>query len=148
MAKWDRKYFITELEGVTGAAPWTPLFGDNEAQRLISLDGDVRKGAFYLETAWFLPGDWPQKTRDDPTRAVGAHTHEYDEAIAWVGSDPDDKYNLGGEIEIWIEGKQNIIDRSFVAFVPAGIEHGPIRIRSIDRPMFHFAVGMGKKYSK
>ena len=146
MAKWDKKYFVTELRDVVEGAPWSPVFADNEARRVLSLDGDIIKGAFYMETAWFLPGDWPEKTGSRQDRTIGAHTHNYDEVIAWVGTDPDDRYNLNGEIEIWIDGKQNIIDRSFLAFVPAGIEHGPINIRRVDKPMFHFTAGMGKKY--
>lgn len=46
MAKVDKKYFVTELNDVVGDAPWTPVFADNEGQRLLSLDGDVIKGAF------------------------------------------------------------------------------------------------------
>ena len=146
MAKWDKKYFVTELRDVVEGAPWSPRYRDNEAQRLIALDSDIIKGAFYMETAWFLPGDWPEKTGSLKDRTIGAHTHDFDETIAWVGSDPNDQYNLNGEIEFWIDGKQNFIDRSFIAFIPAGVEHGPINIRRIDKPMFHFTAGMGKKY--
>ena len=148
MAKWDKKYFVTELKDVVGGAPWSPIFADNEARRLLSLDSNVIKGAFYMETAWFFPGDWPEKTRGDKTRTIGAHSHEFDETIAWVGTDPKDPYKLNGEIEFWIDGKQNFIDRSFIAFIPAGIVHGPINIRRIEKPMFHFTAGMGKKYRK
>jgi hypothetical protein len=148
MASWDKKYFVTELKSVVGDAPWSPVFADHEARRLLSLDGDVLKGAFYMETAWFLPGDWPEKTKGDPTRTIGKHVHDFDETIAWIGTDPADPYNLNGEVELWIDGKQNFIDRSFIAFVPAGIEHGPINIRKITKPMFHFTAGMGKKYTR
>jgi hypothetical protein len=148
MAKWDKKYFVTELREKVGAAPWSPVFADNEARRLLSLDSDVLKGAFYMETAWFFPGDWPEKTGSRKDRTIGAHKHDFDETIAWVGTDPKDPNNLNGEIEIWIDGKQNFIDRSFIAFVPAGVEHGPINIRRIDKPMFHFTAGMGEKYIK
>jgi hypothetical protein len=147
MANWDKKYFVTELKDVVGGAPWSPDFANNEARRLLSLDSDVLKGAFYMETAWFLPGDWPDKPgvfQKDHT--IGAHKHDFDETLAWISGDPNDPYNLHGEIEIWIDGKQNFIDKSFIAFVPAGVEHGPISIRRIDKPMFHFTAGMGKKY--
>ena len=56
-AKWDKKYFVTELSDVVGDAPWSPIFTDNEARRVLSLDSNVMKGAFYMETAWFFPGD-------------------------------------------------------------------------------------------
>jgi hypothetical protein len=145
-AKWDKKYFVTELQDVVGEAPWSPIFTDNEARRVLSLDSNVMKGAFYMETAWFLPGDWPDKTGKLKDRTIGEHVHPYDEVLAWVGTDPDDRYNLNGEIEIWVDGKQNFMDRSFLCFVPAGTKHGPINIRRIDKPMFHFTSGMGKKY--
>jgi len=146
MAKWDKKYFVTELKDVVGDAPWTPVFADSEARRLLSLDGEVIPGAFYMESAWFFPGDWPEKTKDDPSRTIGKHVHDFDETIAWVGTDSSDPHNLNGEIEVWIDGKPNIIDKSFIAFIPAGVEHGPINIRKITKPMFHFTAGMGKKY--
>ncbi|MCX7911631.1 MAG: hypothetical protein N2506_01510 [Dehalococcoidales bacterium] len=146
MPGWDRKYFVTELKDVVRGAPWTPKFADNEARRLLSLDSEVLKGAFYMETAWFFPGDWPRTA--DETRTIKAHRHDYDEAVAWVGTDPHDPYNLNGEIEFWIDGRPNVIDRSFIAFIPAGVEHGPIRILKIEKPMFHFTAGMSKYYRK
>jgi hypothetical protein len=63
-----------------------------------------------------------------------------------MGTSKEDPHDLGGEIELWIDGKQNIIDKSFVAFLPAGVEHGPLTIRKIDKPILHFSVGMDKKY--
>ena len=144
MANWDEKYFVTDLKETIIEADWTPTFTDNEAMRLISLDSDVRKGAFYMETAWYWPGKWPESKGDEGV--VGEHVHDYDEAIAYIGTNPDDPYDLGGEVELWIDGKPNILDRSFIAFVPAGIKHCPLKIRRVDRPIFHFTAGMAKKY--
>ena len=144
MIKWDKKYFVTELKLSEGDAPWTPQFEKNEAMRLIALDTGIREGAFYMETAWFLPGEWPATKGDVGT--VKAHSHEFDEAVAYVGTDPSDPYNLNGEVEFWVDGQPNNIDRSFIAFIPAGIEHGPLSIKRIDKPIFHFTAGMGKKY--
>lgn len=144
MANWDEKYFVTDLKENIIEADWTPTFTKNEAMRLISLDSDVRKGAFYMETAWYWPGKWPESKGDEGV--VGEHVHDYDEAIAYIGTNPDDPYDLGGEVELWIDGKPNILDRSFIAFVPAGIKHCPLAIRRVDRPIFHFTAGMSRSY--
>ncbi|MGD9142601.1 MAG: hypothetical protein PVG61_02000 [Dehalococcoidia bacterium] len=144
MIQWDEKYFVTELKEKVVNAPWTPQFGEGDALRLISLDGEVRKGAFYMETSWFMPGDWPATIGDMGT--VKAHSHDFAEAVAYVGTDPSDPYNLNGEIEFWIDGKQNNIDRSFIAFIPAGIEHGPLLFKRIEKPIFHFTSGMSRDY--
>ena len=144
MANWDEKYFVTELKEKILEADWTPTFTKDQAMRLISMDSDVRKGAFYMETAWYWPGKWPESKGDEGV--VKEHVHDYDEAIAYIGTNPDDPYDLGGEVELWIDGKQNILDRSFVAFVPAGIKHCPLAIRRVDRPIFHFTAGMSRSY--
>jgi hypothetical protein len=36
---------------------------------------------------------------------------------------------------------------SFLAFVPAGVEHCPLVIRRIDRPIFHFTAGPSQMYT-
>ena len=146
MAKWNSKYIVTELHLNVGGAPESPMFADNEMSRLLSLDGGVIEGAFYIESVWFWPGKWPETKGDEGT--VKPHHHEFDETIAYIGTNPADPYDLGGEIEIWINKEQNIIDRSFIAFIPAGTEHGPVTIRRVDKPIFHFTAGTVRKYSK
>jgi hypothetical protein len=145
MAKWDKKYFVTELKQYISEAPWNPMFSDKEAMRLISLDNEVRKGAFYMETAWFWPGKWPQSK--GPEGTVKEHSHKFDEAIAFVGTDPKKPYDLCGEVELWVDGKQNILDKSFIAFIPAGTRHCPLIIRRVDKPLFHFTAGMSQEYT-
>lgn len=144
MADWDKKYFVTELKEHVGGGPWAPKFSDKEAMRLMSLDSDVIDGAFYMETAWFWPGQWPATKGDEGT--IKEHAHDFDEAIVYVGTDPEDPHNLGAELEFWVDGRKNVLDKSFIAFIPAGIKHGPILFNRIDKPVFHFSTGMGARY--
>jgi hypothetical protein len=144
MAQWNEKYFVTELKKNLVVAPWDPVFTEKEASRLLSLDSDVREGAFYMEMAWFWPGKWPETKSEQEN--VKAHTHEFDESIAFVGTNPENIRDLGGEVELWVNGEKNILDRSFVAFIPAGTVHGPLIIRKVNRPIFHFTSGVGKRY--
>ena len=146
MAKWDSKYIVTELKASVGDAPWTPVFTEKESCRVLSLDSEVVKGAFYAETAWFWPGNWPESKGEEGT--IKEHSHDFPETIAFIGSDPKDVGILGGEVELWIDGKKNIIDKSFLAFIPAGVKHGPLKILRIDKPIFHFTAGMGGYYNK
>ena len=144
MANWDKKYIVTDLRSEVGDAPWTPTFTEKEACRVLSLDDKVVSGGFYMETAWFWPGNWPATKGDEGV--VKEHSHEFAETVAFIGTNPDDIYDLGGEVEFWIDGKQNIIDRSFLAFLPAGTKHGPLSLRRVDRPIFHFTAGMRGSY--
>ena len=105
---------------------------------LIYLDDDIIKGAFYVECVWFWKGT------DKPE--VDAHTHPFDEVITFFGTDPDDPKDLCGEIEIWLEDEQYILDKSFLIYVPKGMKHCPLIIRRVDRPIFHFTAGPAGKY--
>lgn len=142
MAKIDSRFFVPEGSHPIIEAPWSPIFDPvKESLQVMYLDKDIIPGAFYVDCHWFWPGDWPQHQP-----AVKPHTHTFDEVLAYFGTNPDDPYDLGGVIEIWIDGKQNITDRTFMAFIPAGTLHGPILRKRIDRPIFHFAVGTGQSY--
>ncbi|GAH85868.1 unnamed protein product, partial [marine sediment metagenome] len=52
-------------------------------------------GAFHMNTSWFL--------KPATTLEATSHTHDTDEIIGFFGSNPQDPYDLGGEIEIWLE---------------------------------------------
>jgi quercetin dioxygenase-like cupin family protein len=113
---------------------------------ILYLDEEVvPKAKFYVEASWF----WPRQVHalmPGEERGPKAHAHPFPEIITMIGTNPDDVHDLGGEIELWIEDEQHIINKSFVAFIPAGIVHCPLRIRRIDRSMFHFTAGLGAKY--
>ena len=133
------KYIVTELktdfseEFNAAYAKW--------ATRILWIDSKVVEGAFQMNVAWYLR---PQtETGEEPLQA---HTHDCDEIIGFFGSDHEDPYDLGGEIELWLEDEQHMITRSSLVFVPAGIQHGPLIIRRVDRPIFHFSTVTGGRY--
>lgn len=113
------------------------------AFRVVYLDREVvPETDFYLEGLWF----WPRKVSPDEKPGVPEHSHPFDEVVAFFGSNPDDLHDLGGEVELWIDGEKNLINKSFMAFIPAGVKHCPLQIRRTDRPMFHFTAGPGSMY--
>jgi hypothetical protein len=83
----------------------------------------------------------------EDTSSPDPHTHDFDEVIAFFGTNRDDLNDLGAEIELWIDNEKNLMNETFLAFIPAGIVHCPLKILSIKRPVFHFAVGQGKSYA-
>ena len=133
------KYIITELKPKV-EAPWTPVFKPEEISTVLFLDNSVIKGAFYVETAWFWPQLAKNGTRGQP------HQHDYDEVLAFLGSDPKNPHDLGAELEFQINGENHIINKSCLIFIPKGMQHGPPIFNKIDRPLFHFACGTGKDY--
>jgi hypothetical protein len=134
------KYIVTRPKKDIVVPSWGGSLSSERSTRMMYLDSEVIKGAFYVECVWFWPTDEEDTSSPDP------HTHDWDEVIAFFGTNQDDLQDLGAEIELWIDGEKNLMTESFLAFIPAGIVHCPLKILSIHRPVFHFATGQGKSY--
>lgn len=145
------KYIISRLKENIVEAPWSPPVSKVEkgrGGRLLFLDDEVVKGAFYLECAWLVPPHMYTKEQQDRRKGISvkAHTHEYDEVLAFFGTNPADFYDLGGEVELYLGDEPHTITRSSIIFVPAGLQHCPLTFKRIDTPIFHFTSGPGKTY--
>ncbi len=115
--------------------------------RVAHLDRDVLPGAgFHAETAWI----WPEEKSGLKGKAVtfvDTHAHSFPEVIAFFGSDFSDIHKLHGDVELWVQGRKYELNRSFVAIIPEGVEHGPLTVRSVTRPVFHYTVGRAGLYA-
>jgi hypothetical protein len=143
------KYIISELKQPKVEAAWSPPIsaaGKNRGGRVLYLDSDVAEGAFYMECVWVMPR--PAGAPMPGGRRVGTepHTHDYDEVIAFIGTDLNDPYDLGAEVELWLGDEKHIITKSSLVFVPAGLKHCPLTFLKVDRPVFHYTTGPGKMY--
>jgi len=110
------------------------------ATRILWMDANVVPGAFHMNTAWYHTA--AKALEDRP------HVHDADEIIGFFGNNPEDPYDLGGEIEIWLEDEKHIITKSAMLFVPAHMKHCPLILKRVDRPIFHFTVVPGGRYIK
>jgi hypothetical protein len=135
MGKYD-KYFMTEANLPTNKKK-TAEENAGVYTHVGWLDTNKITGAFYTEIVWYF------KPR---INFVAAHTHDFDEIIAFFGTNPADIHDLGGEVELWMVGEKHIITRSTLVFVPKGMEHCPLSFNRVDRPIFHFTAGTGGKY--
>ena len=97
------------------------------------MDDKVVDGAFQMNVSWYLKPQTGQKPLD-------AHTHDPGEIIGFFGNNHEDPYDLGGEIEFWLEDEKHIITRSSLIYIPPGMKHCPLVLKRVDRPIFHFSV--------
>jgi hypothetical protein len=104
------------------------------------LDGEVIPGAFYSESVWI----WPDCASEKP--AALEHTHNFTEVVTFFGTDFNNPKDLCGEVEFWLDGEKHVMTKSCLIYVPAGMKHCPLIVRRIDRPIFHFTVGLGGDY--
>ena len=136
-----RKYVVQDLREPANLA--SPEFNEmykKFARRILWMDSSVVEGAFQMNTAWYFAV--PEK---DPV--FEEHVHEYDEMIGFYGSNPDDPYDLGAEMEVTIDGEVHFLTRTTLLFIPAGLPHMPLSIKRVERPVFHFSVVMNAEYS-
>lgn len=103
------------------------------------LDNKMIKGSFYAECIWFHTASEIQ---------VEPHTHNFDEILAFFGSNRVDFHDLCGEVELWLGDEKHILTKSCMVFIPKGLRHCPLILRRIDRPIFHFSAGPARTYDK
>jgi hypothetical protein len=144
------KYILSEYKAPAVEAPWSPpnLTGAAKGKggRLFYMDSHIVPGAYYMECVWVMPR--PAAALPPAGRKVSteAHTHDYDEIIAFIGTNHDDPYDLGAEVELWLGDEKHIINRTSLVFIPAGLKHCPLTFLKVDRPVFHFTSGPSKMY--
>jgi hypothetical protein len=123
--KYD-KYFIYKIP---------PKRPQNKRQ-IAYIDSDDFPGANQYNCHWVtaFPDDEGKKSWAD--MGHGPHEHKVPEVIIHMGTNPDDKEDLGGEVEFAI-GPELIryhITKSCMVYIPAGMIHSPWIVRRVDRP--------------
>lgn len=132
------KYIVTRPKPNEARTAFDADLPPPEARtRAMYLDDEVVKGAFYTGVSWF----W--KPTD---KGPKAHSHDFSEVLGFFGTDPNDIYDLCGEVELWLGDEQYIMNKSFMAFIPAGLKHCPLKMLRVDRPIFHFSIGSARMY--
>jgi hypothetical protein len=117
------KYVITETE------PDHPEFNFMRTRILFS-GNEIIPGALRVNCAWYWKGSDKVLTK--------AHSHTGGEMIAFIGTNPDDPHDLGGEIEMWLGDEKYLLNKSTLVYAPPGLVHCPLIVRRVDRPIFHF----------
>lgn len=127
-----------------GPDPWyIPKPGEGGRIQLLYLDNSIIEKALYAECVWIMPGG-----KMPGAAEPNSHAHEFDEVVTFIGNNVEDPYDLGGEIEFWLEDEAQLLTKSCMIFIPKGMYHGPLIIRRVDRPIFHTAMGTGSYYQQ
>jgi quercetin dioxygenase-like cupin family protein len=133
--KYD-KYVVQELHD-----PFPPEVSklySAVAKRVLWIDEKLVPGSFQMNCSWYL--------RPIP-EGPPAHTHDSNEIVGFFGNAPDDPYNLHGEVEFWLGDQPQKITKTAMVFIPAGLKHAPLIVKSCDRPIFHYSVVTSGQWS-
>jgi hypothetical protein len=87
----------------------------------------VPEANYHLEFGWVygIP---------DPNPPVPEQVHDTEEIVLYIGGDPQNPEDLGGEIELRVGGKPVTFDSSAALFVPKGVRHGPVTWKKFRKP--------------
>ena len=81
----------------------------------------------------------------------GGHAHDFDELFLYIGLDPHDTLNLGGEVEFWLgegdEAEKFVTTKATAAWVPGGVVHNPQYFRRVDRPFLMVVIALTGEYA-
>ena len=129
---------------ITDALPWPAEVKQNGAAdlenlkdirytHLMNVDANRVEDFFCVDCYWLWEG-----ASETPVEVP--HTHDFGEAICFVGTNEDDPYDLGGEITIWLDDDKQVIKRTSLIYLPPGTRHGPIVFNRIERPVFFVTI--------
>ena len=71
------------------------------------------------------------------------HRHEFDQYLVFLGGDPHDMLNLGGEIELTLseDGKhseKHVFTTYTTVFIKAGLFHCPLVFKKVTKPIIFY----------
>jgi len=138
--KRTSKYIVQQLlyEPEMGSSEYREMYR-RFAKRVLWIDGGIVPGAFQMNTSWYCKVPERNPVFDE-------HSHACDELIGFFSGDPERPYELGAQLEVWLDGERHVITRSCMIFVPANMKHMPLKFDYVDRPVFHFSVVMNERY--
>jgi hypothetical protein len=135
------KYIIQDLRTPDFSVDFVEFY-KTYAKRLLWMDSKVVPGAFQMNISWYMSA-----SESRPLYKHEEHYHDSDELIGFLGSDPNNPYDLGGEIEVGVGGEMHRLTKSSIIFFPSGLKHLPLSIIELHRPILHFSITMSGYYS-
>jgi hypothetical protein len=109
---------------------------------LVLCDNKLFKQAGSIIEYGMIKGNRPPAT--DTFKGPGSHKHDYDELFAFIGTNPDDVYDLGAVCEMWLgEGEERekvVFTTTSSLYIPAGLAHLPQHWSDIKRPVIYLVI--------
>jgi hypothetical protein len=134
------KYIITDLK-TKELAPWSEKHSTKSLTPILELGDEVIKGSVNMGCAYSWPRDAAACANE---KSVKPHKHDHDEVLGQFGTNPEDPYDLGGVLEVWLDNEKYLVTKSCLVYIPKGLIHGPVKFNRIDKPIFHFHIILGK----
>jgi hypothetical protein len=82
-----------------------------------------------------------------------AHKHDFPQYLHFFSANPDDQRMFDAEIEITLgddegHGEKHIITRPTALYIPAGVYHGPLNFKVINKPVAFVDIAVAGEYKR
>jgi len=76
------------------------------------------------------------------------HRHNNEEVLCFIGGNPRDITDLGAEIEMTLgpEREKHVITQTACVSIPANLEHCPLNIKKVDKPIVFLEISLARSY--
>jgi len=117
-------------------------FGSFDFTHLFDVSSRSMPGSsLWLFQSWF-------REPMPPKQIYKPHVHGHEEYLCYFGSNQEDPFELGGEIELWIEDEPYRFTKSGICWMPPGVAHCPWFITKITSPILISFVHSGSDFEK
>jgi len=106
---------------------------------LANVDDSVLKGFFAVDSMWL----WSGKAKGPSGES---HVHDFTHVLAFAGGNEANPHDFHGEITMWIDGHKEVITRTCLVLIPAGVVHGPISFGTINHPVLFMSIATASKH--
>ena len=79
----------------------------------------------------------------------GMLVHPYDEVLVFEGTKATDILYLGAEVSVLLgeEREEHTFNEPSCVLIPKGTPHGPVTVKSLERPIVHYTIGLADAYA-
>lgn len=125
------KYYLTNYSSPTKWYENLPTYDKSASETILLVDhsvvhDDIEAMAYVAEFK-YKPQKW----------ALGnlqMYHNDSRKVYMFIGTDVNNPFELGGEVEFGIEDEIHIIDKPCMVTLPAGMKHGPINVTKVKKP--------------
>ncbi len=78
------------------------------------------------------------------------HTHDWDQLLCFMGSDPNNYFDFGAEIEFFMgeEAERYFINTTTIIYIPKGMVHGPLEYKKVHKPIMFNNIVLASHYGR
>ncbi len=80
------------------------------------------------------------------------HTHDWDQLLCFIGSDMNNMFDFGAEIEFFMgegaELERFFINTTTIIYVPRGVIHGPLEYKKVHKPILFNNIVLSDTYGR